>query len=213
MAPSLHQHIRENYRYRHSTTSLRLPPSLMSFLPYTRPIFDKHNAYITHGNKTLIRGTQAPNGLWTVLPTFKTYKQQINLVTTEGTRLEHRIKDHLRFLHAACFSPVPSTWEKAVKNNNFVTWPAITAKNITKHLKNPGTGQGTPGPTTKKYSVNKKQSSKKYTKPGRTRENIQSIYRSKRNLGFYSAEFFRPYRAISANFQQRCPVRVDFIRL
>ena len=43
-------------------------------------------------------------------------------------------KDLITFLHAACGAPVPSTWVKAVKNNNFTTWPGISQKLITKHL-------------------------------------------------------------------------------
>ena len=43
-------------------------------------------------------------------------------------------KDLIKFLHAACGAPVPSTWIKTVKNNNFIIWPGITPKLITKHL-------------------------------------------------------------------------------
>ena len=42
--------------------------------------------------------------------------------------------DLVRYLHAACFSPVKSTWLKAIKNNNFVTWPALTESLVTNHL-------------------------------------------------------------------------------
>ena len=38
------------------------------------------------------------------------------------------------FLHAACFSPVVSTFLHAVKNNHFITWPGLTPQLITKHL-------------------------------------------------------------------------------
>ena len=42
--------------------------------------------------------------------------------------------DLVRYLHAACFSPVLSTWKKAIKNNNFTTWPGLTVDLISKHL-------------------------------------------------------------------------------
>ena len=42
--------------------------------------------------------------------------------------------DLIRYLHAACFSPVPSTWIKAIKNNNFQTWPALTETLVKNHL-------------------------------------------------------------------------------
>ena len=39
-----------------------------------------------------------------------------------------------QFLHGACFSPVVSTFVKAIKNNHFTTWPGLSEKLITKHL-------------------------------------------------------------------------------
>ena len=42
--------------------------------------------------------------------------------------------DLIRYLHAACFAPVPSTWKKAIQNNNFITWPGLTVDLINKHL-------------------------------------------------------------------------------
>ena len=39
-----------------------------------------------------------------------------------------------QYLHATCMSPVPSTFLKAIRNNNFITWPGLTTELITKHL-------------------------------------------------------------------------------
>jgi hypothetical protein len=39
----------------------------------------------------------------------------------------------VQYLHAACFSPVKSTFEKAIKNKHFQSWPGLTAQ-ILKHL-------------------------------------------------------------------------------
>ena len=39
-----------------------------------------------------------------------------------------------RYLHAACFSPVQSTWEQAIKNKNFSTWAGLTMAMIKHHL-------------------------------------------------------------------------------
>ena len=39
-----------------------------------------------------------------------------------------------QYLHATCFSPVPSTFIKAIQNNNFITWPGLTTKLIQRHL-------------------------------------------------------------------------------
>jgi len=40
----------------------------------------------------------------------------------------------MKFLHACCFSPATSTFIKAIKNGNFLTWPGLTAENVRKHL-------------------------------------------------------------------------------
>jgi hypothetical protein len=43
-------------------------------------------------------------------------------------------KDLINYLHAACFSPVKSTWIKAIKNWNFSSWPGLNEQNIEKYL-------------------------------------------------------------------------------
>ena len=43
-------------------------------------------------------------------------------------------RDLAQYLHATCFSPVPSTWEKAIRNNHFCTWPGLTTQLIKKNL-------------------------------------------------------------------------------
>ena len=48
----------------------------------------------------------------------------------------HKKKTHMelaQYLHAACFSPVHSTFEKAIKMNHFKTWPGLTT-NLFKDL-------------------------------------------------------------------------------
>jgi hypothetical protein len=35
-------------------------------------------------------------------------------------------KDLIKYLHAACFSPVKSTWITAIKNGHFTSWPGLT---------------------------------------------------------------------------------------
>ena len=40
----------------------------------------------------------------------------------------------VKYLHAACFSPVRSTWIKAIQNNNFATWPGLTDVLVKRHL-------------------------------------------------------------------------------
>jgi hypothetical protein len=42
--------------------------------------------------------------------------------------------DLVKYLHAACFAPVQSTWIRAIKNNHFSTWPGLNVELIKKHL-------------------------------------------------------------------------------
>jgi hypothetical protein len=35
-------------------------------------------------------------------------------------------KDLIKYLHAACFIPVKSTWITATKNGHFTSWPGLT---------------------------------------------------------------------------------------
>mmetsp|Transcript_13974 Transcript_13974/g.21310 ORF Transcript_13974/g.21310 Transcript_13974/m.21310 type:complete len:173 (-) Transcript_13974:96-614(-) len=65
---------------------------------------------------------------------------------------QHHLQDHyahsmcdirrqqelIQFLHAAAGSPVPATWIKAIENNQYTTWPGLTAQLVRKYLpKNP----------------------------------------------------------------------------
>ena len=43
-------------------------------------------------------------------------------------------KDIIHFLHASLFRPVKKTWLKAIKNEQFVTWPGINTTYVAKHL-------------------------------------------------------------------------------
>jgi hypothetical protein len=43
-------------------------------------------------------------------------------------------KGLINYLHAACFSPVKSTWITAIKNGNFSSWPGLTEHAVEKHL-------------------------------------------------------------------------------
>jgi hypothetical protein len=43
-------------------------------------------------------------------------------------------KDLINYLHAACFSPVKSTWIAAIKNGNFTLWTRLTERAEEKYL-------------------------------------------------------------------------------
>jgi hypothetical protein len=40
----------------------------------------------------------------------------------------------INYLHAACFSPVKSTWITPIKNVHFTSWPGLTEHAVEKHL-------------------------------------------------------------------------------
>jgi hypothetical protein len=42
-------------------------------------------------------------------------------------------KNFINYLHAACFSPVKSTWITAIKNGNFTSWPGLTEHTVENH--------------------------------------------------------------------------------
>jgi hypothetical protein len=43
-------------------------------------------------------------------------------------------KELINYLHAACFSPVESTWISANKNEIFKSWPGLTERAVDRHL-------------------------------------------------------------------------------
>jgi hypothetical protein len=42
-------------------------------------------------------------------------------------------KDLINYLHAACFSPVKSTWITVIRNGNFLSWPGLTKHAVERH--------------------------------------------------------------------------------
>jgi hypothetical protein len=44
------------------------------------------------------------------------------------------LKELINYLHATAFSPVKSTWIKAIRNGNFSSWPGLTEQGVEKNL-------------------------------------------------------------------------------
>jgi hypothetical protein len=44
------------------------------------------------------------------------------------------MRDHILFLHAACFSPTLETWLLAISRGHFITWPGLTTANVRRYL-------------------------------------------------------------------------------
>ena len=49
-------------------------------------------------------------------------------------RKDETKKELAQYLHAACFSPVTSTWTRAIQNTHFSTWPGLCVELIKKYL-------------------------------------------------------------------------------
>ena len=89
--------------------------------------FDKKHMNVYKDNKNILTGTQNKNdGLWDVQLPQSAPLPQANVIIRKYTS----IKTLIPYLQACCFSPAKSTFLKAIKNGNFLTWPGLTAKNV-----------------------------------------------------------------------------------
>jgi hypothetical protein len=59
---------------------------------------------------------------------------ETNQVQCNHTHDNINQKDLIHYLHAACFSPIKSTWSTAIKNGNFTSWPGLTEQAVEKNL-------------------------------------------------------------------------------
>jgi len=102
-------------------------------------ILTNNALYVTKDTRLIISGNRNfTTGMWEVDIGNKqqsTNKPEhppiahINNVLADATKPELA-----KYYHAACFSPVKSTWLKAIKQGFFKSWPGLTEELITKHL-------------------------------------------------------------------------------
>ena len=125
----------------HAKPSSPLGPSAMQD---ARPHLANTMCTSNKKNKTLLTGTcNLHTRLWNLPLTRQLVPKQGPSATANTVVQASDISDLIQCLHAACFSPSPSTWIKAVNNNFFTTWPGLTAQHIQKHLpKSPATTKG-----------------------------------------------------------------------
>jgi hypothetical protein len=77
-------------------------------------------------------GSRDPRSrLWRVDLKQKFEKQEVQCNHAHDNNNQ---KDLINYLHAACFSPVKSTWVTAIKNGNFSSWPGLIEHAVEKHL-------------------------------------------------------------------------------
>jgi hypothetical protein len=94
--------------------------------------FNKDTVSVMHNGKCVMLGTRDPqSGLWRVnLKNAKTAIQS----TCNHAHDKSNQKELINYLHAACVSPVKSTWIAAIKNGNFTSWPGLTERAVEKYL-------------------------------------------------------------------------------
>ena len=106
-------------------------------------LLDKKKCYVMKDQELILQGTRNYNdGLWDItLPQHDLNTPRIDQHLKKTTsslaviiRKNETKTDLATYLHAACFSPVVSTFIKAINNNHFTTWPGLTAAIISKYL-------------------------------------------------------------------------------
>jgi hypothetical protein len=94
--------------------------------------FTQEQVTVSKNGKCVMYGSRDPRSrLWRVdlKQRFETKQVQCNHAHDNSNH-----KDLIDYLHAACFSPVKSTWITAIKNEHFTSWPGLTEHAVEKHL-------------------------------------------------------------------------------
>eukprot|EP00804_Cyclotella_cryptica_P007932 CCRYP_019848-RA/>CCRYP_019848-RA protein AED:0.05 eAED:-0.05 QI:0/-1/0/1/-1/1/1/0/1335 len=102
-------------------------------------IFTKQDCKVYRKAELMLVGKRHPaTGLW-IVPTsnqcistkptsaFASHAAHNAYQTTSKAKL-------IQFLHQCAFSPPPSTWIKAINNNQFASWPGLTADAVRQYL-------------------------------------------------------------------------------
>jgi hypothetical protein len=94
--------------------------------------FTQEHVMVSKNGKCVMYGSRDPRSrLWRVdlKQRFETKQEQCNHAHDISNQ-----KDLINYLHAACFSPIKSTWITAIKNGHFTSWPGLTEHAVEKHL-------------------------------------------------------------------------------
>jgi hypothetical protein len=94
--------------------------------------FTQDQVTVSKNEKCVMYGYRDPKSrLWQV---DLKKKFETNQVQCKHAHDNSNQKDLINYLHAACFSPVKSTWIAAIKNGNFTSWPGLTEHAVGKHF-------------------------------------------------------------------------------
>jgi hypothetical protein len=103
--------------------------------------FTQDQVTVSKNEKCVMYGSRDPTSrLWRVdlKKRFETNQVQCNHAHDKSNQ-----KDLIKYLHAACFSLVKSTWITAIKNGHLTSWPGLTEHAVEKHLsKSTSTAKG-----------------------------------------------------------------------
>jgi hypothetical protein len=94
--------------------------------------FTQDQVTVSKNGKHVMYGSRDPKSrLWRVnlKQKFETKHVQCNHAHDNNNQ-----KELITYLHAACFSPVKSTWITAIKKGNFSSWPGLTEHAVENHL-------------------------------------------------------------------------------
>ena len=84
---------------------------------------------IHHHNQPILTGPRLPNGLWSLPLQHDQTQHHANTLFTPKTQ-----QQLVQWLHAAAFSPSPSTFLDAIQCNFFATWPGLTPDIVQRYL-------------------------------------------------------------------------------
>jgi hypothetical protein len=103
--------------------------------------FTQDQVTVSRNGKDVMYGSRDPKSrLWRV-----NLKQKMNTKIAQCNHAHdnNNQKDLINYLHAACFSPVKSTWIEAIKNGNFSSWPGLNEHSVEKYMyKSTSTAKG-----------------------------------------------------------------------
>jgi hypothetical protein len=101
-------------------------------------VFDKEQLRVFKNHECILTGTRnRTDGLWdipipppTSSPAPSRPQNQINAIIRKDISKTQLVQ----YLYGCCGSPVVTTWIKAIKNGNFITWPGLDTLSIEAHL-------------------------------------------------------------------------------
>jgi hypothetical protein len=94
--------------------------------------FTQDHETVSRNGKNVMYGSRDPKSwLWRV---DLKQKMKPKISQCNHAHDNNNKKDLINYLHAAFFSPVKSTWIKAIKNGNFSSWPGLNEQSVDKFL-------------------------------------------------------------------------------